>query len=681
MSRTGEIRSSRARVRGALSAARLWSAVCSLLIAVSLGSAQEVTQATLTVDAGRVEGRISPLLYGQFMEFMFEDIKGGLYAELIRNRSFEEAPNVIGLSREWDRYPDDRNDDFALNFHWDDAAAYPAAKSAEGEAAQHSTRVDAGEGAIPRHGLYQSRVPVREGLSYSGYLWLKTDNYKGRVTLALEADRTGGEVYAEAHVDNVGGDWRRYAFTLKPSKSDPLARLAILFEGRGRLWIDQVSLLPNDAVGGVRADVFEKIKALRPAFVRWPGGNVAQDYHWQWGIGARDQRPTWTNRSWKNEPEPSDFGTDEYIEFCRRIGAEPSITVNVEGGGATAAEAAAWVEYCNGPATSQYGAMRARNGHPEPYHVKFWEIGNEIWGEWVRGHSDAETYGRNFNRYSEAMRAVDPTIKFIAVGDNDMNWNRAVLRLAGPRIDYLAIHHYYGSGEMHGDPLNLMARPLFYEHFYDQVRALINEVVPGRDIKLSINEWNTGLPLPRQHSMESALYGARLMNVFERQGDLVALSAVSDLVNGWPGGIIQASRHGLFTTPTYHVIRLYNDHLGTQRLATRVESQTFDTTREGRAIPYLDVVASRALKPRDIFIKAINTDQARAMSLRINVTGAKVLPAAEIETLTAAALSTANSFMTPDAVTVKHSRLNWQSGLTVVLPKHSVSVITLRTAD
>ena len=197
-------------------------------------------------------------------------------------------------------------------------------------------------------------------------------------------------------------------------------------------------------VDGVRADVFERVKALEPAFLRWPGGNVAQDYHWHWGVGPRDERPNWTNLSWKNEPEPGDFGTDEYIRFSRRVGAEPTLTVNVEGRGATAEEAAAWVEYCNGPATSGTARCAPRNGHPEPYGVKYWEIGNEIWGDWVRGHSDAETYARNYIRYYDAMRAVDPSIRLIAVGDNDMEWNRTVLRTRGRDIDYLAIHHYYG---------------------------------------------------------------------------------------------------------------------------------------------------------------------------------------------------------------------------------------------
>jgi len=146
-----------------------------------------------------------------------------------------------------------------------------------------------------------------------------------------------------------------------------------------------------------------------------------------------------------------------------------------------------------------------------------------------------------------------------------MNWNRTVLRIAGSKLDYLAIHHYYGLAEMQGDDRNLMAHPLRYEQFYKQVAQMFRELVPGREIKLAINEWNTSLPLPRQHSMESALYAARLMNVFERS-DIVAMSAVSDFVNGWSGGVIQASRHGVFVTPTYLVNELYSRRFGTERL-------------------------------------------------------------------------------------------------------------------
>ena len=614
---------------------------------------------------------------------MYEGIKGGLHAELIRNRSFEEPPNAIGLSRYWERYPDNRNDDYALAFLWDGEVAYPPQRklkveTGEPETKDHSLRVEAGDGVIQRHGFYQARIPIRAGLEYRGYLWLRANDYTGAVTVALESDVNQGEIYASAEINGIAGDWRKYEFTLRPRRSDPLARFAILFPGRGRVWVDQVSLLPGDAApGGVRRDVFEKIKALKPAFIRWPGGNVAQDYRWPWGTGPRDERVTWANLSWKNEPEPSDFGTDEFILFARAAGAEPSITVNVEGRGATVEEAAAWVEYCNGPTTSKYGAMRAANGHPAPFGVKFWEVGNEIWGNWVRGHSDAETYARNYSRYARAMRAVDPSIKLIAVGDNNMNWNRTVLRAAGENIDYLAIHHYYGRSEMAGDPLNLMARPLFLERFYGEVEQLLRELVPGRRIKLAINEWGLDLPSERQYSMESALYGARLMNVFERRGDVVEMSAVSDLVNGWPGGIIQAGRHGLFVSPIYLVNQLYSEHRGDERLAASVSSPSFDTSREGRNVPYLDAVVSRTADGRKIFIKAVNTSPTSALATTISVQGANPGPRAEIKTVTAPSLTASNDFARPDAVFIKNATARSGRSFVVTLPKHSVSVITL----
>ena len=648
-------------------------------MAATVSAADKSATASITIQADRVEGHVSPTLYGQFDEFMYEGVKFGLHAEMIRDRSFEEAPNAIGLPRYWERDPDDRNDDSALHFHWDDSVSYPASHNFTSESVDHSLRVTIDNDDNQRRGIRQGSLPVRQGVPYRGYLWLKTAGFEGHVTVALEANWTSGERYASAEIQQISGDWKSYPFTLTPTKSDPLAKLVILFQGRGRLWIDQISLMPGDSVDGVRVDVFEKGKALRPAFIRWPGGNVAQDYHWMWGIGPREQRFTWTNLSWGNEPEPSDFGTDEFVRLCRNLAAEPSITVNVEGRGATVDEAAAWVEYANGPASSRYGTMRAANGHPEPFGVKYWEIGNEIWGNWVRAHSDAETYARNYVRYADAIRRVDSSVRLIGVGDNDMSWNRTVLRIAGSKLDYLAIHHYYGLAEMHGDDRNLMAHPLRYEQVYKQVAQMFHDLVPGRDIKLAINEWNTSLPLPRQHSMESALYAARLMNVFERS-DIVAMSAVSDFVNGWSGGVIQASRHGVFVTPTYLVNELYGRRLGTERLAAHVQSPVFDTSREGNNIPYLDAVVTRAADGKQIYIKAVNTDTERALHTLITFTGAAIVPQATVETINADSIAAANSFESPDAVSLRQKRVPAGSSFVVDLPSHSVSVITLDVA-
>ena len=649
-------------------------------------TAQTSQRASIAIDARKVENRISPLLYGQFLEFMFEGIKGGLHAEMLRDRSFEEAPNAIGLPRNWERYPDDRNDDYALTFHWDTQFAYPPRRDIKGENElnEHSLRVETGNGVITRHGIYQPRIPIRAGVEYRGYLWLKINNHEGsQLTVALESDSDEHQVYASTRLDRVSslkGDWFRFEFSLRPDRSDPLARFAILFFGRGTVWIDQVSLMPADAAAGdVRRDVFDRVRALRPAFIRWPGGNVAQDYHWLWGVGPREARVTWTNLSWKNEPEPSDFGTDEFVMFARAVGAEPSLTVNVEGRGATAEEAAAWVDYCNGPDTSKYGAMRAANGHRSPFGVKYWEVGNEIWGDWVRGHSDAATYARNYNRYAQAMRAVDPSIKLIAVGNNDMNWNRIVLREAGRNIDYLAIHHYYGQHELNGDPLNLMAHPLTIERFYGQVRELLGELGLAGRVKLAINEWGLDLPTERQYSMEAALYGARLLNLFERSGEIVEMSAVSDLVNGWPGGIIQAGRGSVFVSPIYLVNQLYAEHRGDQRLATSVSSPSFNTSREGANVPYLDAIATQTADGKTIFIKAVNTST-NSLLTTITLQGVSPSRRATVQTITASSLAVANNFSQPNAISIQSSTVRTGTTFVVTLPKHSVSVITLTRA-
>jgi alpha-N-arabinofuranosidase len=352
--------------------------------------------------------------------------------------------------------------------------------------------------------------------------------------------------------------------------------------------------------------------------------------------------------------------------------------VNVEGRGATAEEAAAWVEYCNGPATSRYGAMRAANGHEEPYRVKYWELGNEIWGDWVRGHSDAATYARNYVRYHQAMRAVDSSIQFIAVGDNDMSWNRTVLHAAGGAIDYLAIHHYYGRKEMAGDARNLMARPLHYERLYKDVEKVIREEAPGRPIRLHINEWGLDLPEARQHSLEAALYAARLMNVFERTSPLVAMSAESDLINGWPGGIIQAGRQDAFVTPTYYVNLLYNRHRGQDRLKTTVLGPTFDTSLEGTGVPVLDAVASRSKGGSELILKVVNTEPTRAVTTRIELRGVGVDADADWHMISADSLDAHNSFATPDAIRPRRETIRAGGRFEVALPPRSLSVIVMR---
>ncbi len=260
-----------------------------------------------------------------------------------------------------------------------------------------------------------------------------------------------------------------------------------------------------------------------------------------------------------------------------------------------------------------------------------------------------------------------------------MDWNRTVLRIAGDTIDQLAIHHYYGRKEMAGDARNLMARPLHYERFYREVEKVDpRRRASDRPIRLNINEWGLDLPESRQYSMEATLYGARLMNVFERASPLVAMTAESDLVNGWPGGIIQASRHGVFVSPLYHVNLLYNQHLGRDRLKTTVEGPTFDTSREGSGVPVLDAVVSRSGDGSSIYVKVVNTDPANAVATRIELRGVDVGPEATWHLITADRPEARNSFATPDAIRPRREVIPAGAHFKVSLPPRSVSVISLR---
>ena len=209
------------------------------------------------------------------------------------------------------------------------------------------------------------------------------------------------------------------------------------------------------------------------------------------------------------------------------------------------------------------------------------------------------------------------------------------------------------------------------------MQKMIQELAPGRDIKLAVNEWNTTLPVPRQHSMESALYAARLMNVFERTGDVVQMSAVSDMVNGWTGGVIQASRHAVFVTPTYLVNTLYASHLGRDRLASTIRGPTFDSTLEGKTVPTVDAVVTRSEDGKRIFIKAVNTDPSTAITTNVSLTGVRVAQQAQIETVKGDSLAASNDFSHPDVVHVETGQIAAGPSFTVTLPEHSVSAITL----
>ncbi|WP_419805535.1 alpha-L-arabinofuranosidase C-terminal domain-containing protein [Terriglobus sp.] len=646
--------------------------------------AQTPGTATVQVDATHVENRVSPRMYSAFTEMMAEDVKRGLTAEMLLDRSFEQPVDYLNLPAHWQQEPDERND-VAGAFHFAQTtdAAYPVTDAATHQP-NHSLRVNLSPADITdtRRGFSQGTLSVVAGQAYRGYIWAKVPpdkGYTGNVRVALEENNTDGATYASTTLTGVAGDWRKYDFTLTPSQTDRFAKLSFLFDGHGTLFIDEASLEPASARGEVRADTEAMIAGLHPSFQRWPGGNVAQDYHWQWGIGPRDQRAVFVNKSWSNAPEPNDFGTDEYLAYCERLHIEPTITVNVDGAGATPEEAAHWVEYVNGPASSKYGAMRAANGHPAPYGVKQWELGNEIFGDWVRGHVTAEQYAEAAVRYAKAMRAVDPSLRLVAVGEGIFPgsdaWNSAVLRIAGPQIQYLAVHDYTTLAENSKapDPRNaMMARAGAYERNYRHMGDLLQQNAPGRDIKLIVNEWNLFYGADVIQSMEGAVYASRMMNGFERDGAVVEANSISDLLNGWPGGIIQASRDRVYGTAQYYAVKLYNDNLAADRLRAEVQSPEL-----GAGLSAVDAVAGHSADGKRLFVKLSNADAAHSIRTTLRVTGFEHGPNATVQLLSAADPHQRNSFSHPIAVAPVTRPLHCSAACAVTLPPDSIAVVTL----
>ncbi len=640
--------------------------------------------AHIQVDAAHVENRINPRLYAAFTEMMAEDVKWGLTPEMLHDRSFEEAPDYLGLPAAWRLEPDERNDNVgAITFAPTTEQAYPSLNQATHEP-EHSLRITLAPGDITdaRRGLSQGRLSIVAGRPYRGYVWIKTagkNPYQGGITVALEEDNTDGKRYASIRLTAGHGDWHKVPFSLTPDATDRFAKLSLLFDGVGTLYLDQVSLEPADAVGEARPDTEAMVRQLRPSFLRWPGGNVAQDYHWQWGIGPRDLRPVWINKSWSNAPEPDDFGTDEYLAFCERLHIEPSITVNVDGAGATPEEAAAWVEYVNGPATSHYGAVRAKNGHPAPYGVKQWELGNEIFGGWVRGHVTAEEYARAAVRYARAMRAVDPSLRLIAVGEGvfpgSNDWNRAVARIAGPEIQYLAIHDYTSLSQNAKEPdprVAMMARAGEFEAHYRHIGEILREAAPTHEIKLIVNEWNLFYGADTIQSMEGAVYGARMMNGFLRDGDIVDAHCISDLINGWEGGVIQTTRDRVYGTSQFYALKMFRDVLGAERLAASTQSPELQP-----GTPAVDAAVTRSADGSALYVTVSNADLKHVIDTTIAVSGFRMGSHAEADLLYADSPQVRNTFSAPSALAPRRMSLDCDVSCTVSLPPDSVAAITI----
>ncbi|QGY42105.1 alpha-N-arabinofuranosidase [Maribellus comscasis] len=383
---------------------------------------------------------------------------------------------------------------------------------------------------------------------------------------------------------------------------------------------------------GIRLDVLDAVKELNVPLTRYPGGNFVSNYHWKDGIGPKDQRQTRMELAWARL-ETNQFGTDEFVEYARRIGTDPYLAVNL--GTGTIEEAQQWVEYCNVKEGPYYAELRKKYGHPEPYNIKYWSLGNEMDGFWQMGHLNAEDYSKKAREAAKLMRLTDPSIKLVAAGasnfrpNNDPHeWNATVLSELKDVVDYIALHMYVGNHQ--DNYYNFVSSPLVLEERTKVVKGMILREMEKADrgdrdpIYIAWDEYNiwyrwraeetmTGdRALEERYNLEDALVIAGFLNAFIRNADIVKMANMAQLVNVIAP--IFAEKDGMFKQTIYYPLQLFANNMFGTSLDVFVDCEAYDTDEfylglaeqatQQNNVPYLDV--SAAYNKGEVVVCVIN---------------------------------------------------------------------------
>jgi len=448
---------------------------------------------------------------------------------------------------------------------------------------------------------------------------------------------------------------------------------------------------------GFRRDVLEALRSLRLAVLRGPGGNFVSGYHWVDGVGPREQRPRRMELAWHAE-ESNRFGTDEFLQFCEQLGVEPSICVNM--GTGTMDEARSWVEYCNGTGDTYWANLRRRNGREAPYNVKYWCLGNEMYGEWQIGALSAEDYSKQAREFAKVMKWTDPSIKLISCGMYGFDdWDRIVLETLAPYIDYHSLHLYTGSPDYYSS----VFAPHQAERALRICQATIERVRYQQHIEHPISivydEWNIWFrekPQPGvgedRYTLADALGVATFLNIFLRACQSVKMANYALLVN--VSAPIITSADGLLLQPTYHVLQLYTEYMRGITLDAHVDCEAYELKPEAEISSWphrvadlspfklLDVTAVYNPEQEIFTVAVVNRDQARAHTGTIQFTE-MLASSVEIYELNAADPACTNSFADPNVVNVQKRSQDLEANpraLTCTFPAHSLTLLRVHRA-
>jgi alpha-N-arabinofuranosidase len=370
---------------------------------------------------------------------------------------------------------------------------------------------------------------------------------------------------------------------------------------------------------GFKKNYIEAMKELKVTNMRWPGGNFLMGYNWQDGIGPKEKRPARINMAWGGI-DNNHVGTDEWFALNKAIGTENIVCVNL--GLGTIQDAAYWLEYCNYPKGTYYSDLRSKNGHPSPYNVIVWDLGNVVVGKpWELGHKNAENYVDVAREAAKAMKAVDNTIEFVATGSSWYSpntwddWNRKVLTGVGDKIKYLSIHSYWENSPDYYSYTGASAR-IFDDRIKitaGEIDAVSNTQGFKNPIYLSVDEWGI---LSRNGL--TVLPVALCFNSFLRHADVVKMTNFTMLTSLLSNDKVKGS----FKTPLFYIFKAYSNNCRGKAVDTYVACDTFNTDKY-KGIPYLDVSTSYSAETNTVFVNVVNRHKDKAITADIiNTSGA-----------------------------------------------------------
>jgi alpha-N-arabinofuranosidase len=462
------------------------------------------------------------------------------------------------------------------------------------------------------------------------------------------------------------------------------------------MWVSPDSRVPN--INGLRKDTIQALKDIRTPIIRWPGGCFADLYHWCDGVGPREKRPKRWN--WGGVGESNAFGTDEFLEYCRLCGAQPYLCLNV--GSGTVKEAAEWMEYCNGKLPTEITESRAVNAHAEPYSVRYWAVGNEVYG--CGGKFDAEDYARQYAHYVNFLSPLgqDDPVEFIACGNTQGEWNQkfleALLKLPYGKIgdvQGLSIHHYFQRGPgvnfTDADYYDLLADVSTLESYIQKTISLIDHYTQGGPhIGIVLDEWGmwhadtgTGAMVLRQsNTLRDAVLAAVVLNSLNQFGTAVSMANIAQTFN-----VLQSmafTRGPEFVlTPTYYTFDLYQPHMDAMGLKVEIDGPTFKSEAQGMEVTrnYLSASASLKESEQKLCLTLVNQHLTDPLEVEIELhgTGSGGMRGALLRELTSPSVHDENTVDKPTVISrpVEKRVSVKMAKFVLVIPAHSVQALRL----